>query len=171
MTAKPLKVALGLSLALNLLLISGIVGAALTWTRIAARPPQAQGRIPLRFAGDGLTPEHRQAFRAAIRGVNRGLIPTGQTARESRREAAALFVQPTFDTAAVLAALARARAADFSIRTQLETAVVGFAAGLPAQERESLADGLRRGGPLRQPVAPRGLAPRPSPQTPAQPAP
>jgi uncharacterized membrane protein len=151
MKTPSLKLALGLSLALNLLLVSGIAGAALMWSRIAVQRPSAAARAPLRQAADGLAPEHRAAFRATVREANRSMAATVQQAREDRRRAAMLFVQPTFDAAAVSAALDGARAADIAVRTRLETAIVGFAATLPAGERSSLAEGLRRGGPLRRP--------------------
>jgi uncharacterized membrane protein len=153
------RVALILSLALNLFLACAIAGAAVMWTGLGAPRVQA-ARPPLRFAGDRLTPTHRAAFRAMLRAVNHDAAPIVQEARESRREAAMLFVQPAYDPRKVARALDHARQADIAVRTRLETAVVDFAAGLPVQERVSLADGLRRGGPLRQPN-PAGRKPTP----------
>ena len=74
-----------------------------------------------------------------------------QVARESRQEAARLFVQPQFDHAAVSAALEQARTADLQLRVRLETAATDFASTLPEDERGILAQNLARGGPLRHP--------------------
>jgi len=148
-----LKISLGVSLALNLVLVSAIVGAGLMWSQIVARPARVQA---LRFAGEGLPPAHRAAFRAALRQTVRSLGPLRSQACDNRREAAELFVQPVFDAAAINAALDRARAADVAMRTSLEHAVVAYAATLPANERAVLAERLRDAGPLRRPPAHQG---------------
>ena len=139
-----------LSAAINLLLISGIGGAALVWTtRFSGQaPPQEQrARPPL----DGLSAEHSAALQAALVAANRNVKDDLRTSRDERRAAADLFVQPTFDSAAVNTALEHARTADLAVRTELETTIVAFAATLPAAERASLAEELKKGGPLRQP--------------------
>ncbi len=168
MALRPIEAALGFSLALNVILLGGVGGAALTLWRLAPVRAAQAGRQPLRMAGDSLTPDRRRAFRAAIRQTNQGLVPVVQQARDARREAARLFIQPQFDRAAVIAALDRAKAADLEARTRLEGAIVDFAAPLSPQERASLAEGLRRSGPLRQPfVARRGAALRPASSDPS----
>ncbi len=107
---------------------------------------------PIRAAGQELPQPDREHFRQAMRDVMQDSGDLMRTARESRRAAAQLFVQPHFDQAAVAAALDRARTADVLLRTRLEAAAVAFAATLPADQRALLAQGLQRGGPLRHPA-------------------
>jgi uncharacterized membrane protein len=73
-------------------------------------------------------------------------------AREARAEAARLFIQPQFNSAAVMAQLQRAQVADATLRGRIETTVVTFAATLPLEERQSMAQALAN-GPLRQKAA------------------
>ncbi|TIW85591.1 MAG: periplasmic heavy metal sensor, partial [Mesorhizobium sp.] len=68
--------------------------------------------------------------------------------QQARREAADLLRQPVLDTAALSAALERARNADITLRTRLEQRITEFAAAGSAEARAVLADGLaRRAGP------------------------
>ncbi|RVD34097.1 periplasmic heavy metal sensor, partial [Mesorhizobium sp. M8A.F.Ca.ET.023.02.2.1] len=87
-------------------------------------------------------------FRKALREVrreSRDIILDGQ---QARREAADLLRQPVLDTAALSAALERARNADITLRTRLEQRITEFAAAGSAEARAVLADGLaRRAGP------------------------
>jgi uncharacterized membrane protein len=88
----------------------------------------------------------RQALRE-VRRESRAIILDGQAAR---REAANLLQQPTLDTAALAAALERARNADVTVRTRLEQRIVEFAASSSPEDRQLLADALlrRAGRPL-----------------------
>jgi uncharacterized membrane protein len=153
---------LAASLLLNLFAAGAAIGglAALRHPGLLRHPPIPFG--PLREAGDGLPPPDRARFRATMRHVLGQGRDLGRTARANRREAARLFIAPTFDVAAADAALARARAADFELRVRLETAAVAFAATLPRDERALLTQGLERRGPLRDadPVVP--LTPPPA---------
>ncbi len=149
---RALRIALAASILLNLFALGAAGGAAVVWTRIAHAPPVLRRR-PLRAAAEGLRPDDQVRYLAALRDASKDEHPIQQVARENRRAAAELFVQPNFDRVAVTAALDRARAADFALRTRLEATIVAFAAGLPQAERASLAQGLARGGPLRQPRA------------------
>jgi uncharacterized membrane protein len=139
-----------LSAAINILLVSGIGGAALMWTtRLSAGAPPQEQRRPL--ALEGLSAEHAAALQTVLETANRDVKEQLRTSRDQRRAAADLFVQPTFDSSAVNAALEQARDADLAVRTEIEKTIVSFAATLPAGERASLAEELKKGGPLRQP--------------------
>lgn len=151
MNDRRLEIALAVSMLLNLFALGAAGGAAAMWSRLKSEPLAAAAhRRPIRAAGDALPPADRERFRAAMRTVAQAARPIRQEGQQRRREAGDLFIQPRFDAAAVNAALARARNADFAVRTRLETTVVEFAAGLPGAERAVLAQGLSR-GPLRQP--------------------
>jgi len=145
MTEGKLKLLLALSVVVNLFALGALGGGAAMWFTTSARHP-------IRAAGDRLLSADRLRFHQMFKAVAKEARPLQQSARENRRAAALLFVQPTFDAAAVGEALSRARDADLTARTDVETALVGFAATLPQTERQSLANALSQGGgPLRQP--------------------
>ena len=152
MMARRLDLLLAASLLVNVFAV-GAIGGGLFMLRhqdgLRSRPA---AHLPLRAAGDELPAPDRMRFRHAIRSTLRDSAGLLATARDSRATAAGLFVQPEFDSAAVLAALDRARAADSELRRRLETAAVQVAATLPVEERVFLARGLARGGPLRHPA-------------------
>ncbi len=146
------NVLLAASLLVNVFAVGAIGGGLLMllrpgiWQSFAGVAPR-----PIRTAGDELPPSDRERFRRSMRQVLEDNDDLVRKARESRRTAAQLFVQPQFDQAAIAAALDRARNADMLLRSRLEAAAVDFAAVLPADERSLLAQGLARGGPLRRP--------------------
>ena len=152
MLGRSLRIALAVSIVLNLFLLGAIGGGAVMWARTPHGHAGGRGR-PIGRAGDGLSALNERRFHAMMR---EALISTRQLqhdAQRNRRAAADLFVQPSFDATAVSAALSRARDADFALRIRLEGAVVDFAKTLPQGERATLAQGLARGGPLRHPSA------------------
>lgn len=153
MSNRALRILLIVSLVLNVFVIGGLAGAAISWQRVdAQRPLVGVGRpARLRQAAEALSPENRRMVRQSVRAAAYALRPEAARARGARREAARLLVQPAFDRAAFEAALARARAADVAIRTRLEGAMIDAAAQLPRSEREALAAGLDRSGAMRQP--------------------
>lgn len=146
------------SVFLNLFAIGAIGGGLLVIGERGGFDPRpaAVSHRPVVGAGAQLPAPDRMRFNQAMRAVVRDNRALARIARDSRRQAAALFVQPSFDRAAIGQALERARQADFALRGQLEAAAIGFAAGLPLEERASLAAGLARGGPLREPGRARG---------------
>jgi uncharacterized membrane protein len=141
------------SVFLNLFAIGAIGGGLLVMgARGGFGPhPAAFAHRPVVVAGAQLPAPERMRFNQTMRAVVRDNRALARIARENRRQAAALFVQPSFDQVAIGQALERARQADFDLRGQLEAAAIGFAAGLPLEERAVLAAGLARGGPLREP--------------------
>ena len=147
-----LRVALAISVILNLFALGAVGGALAVWSHVGRHPAAVRGR-PLMTAADALPPADGAHYRALMQATLLQNRPLMRTARENRSTAASLFVQPSFDTAAAGAALARARDADFQLRTRFETAVIDFAKDLPQTERAALVQGLARGGPLRHPPA------------------
>ncbi|MHB8283308.1 MAG: periplasmic heavy metal sensor [Caulobacteraceae bacterium] len=144
MTGRTLKILLAVSIAVNLFLLGALGGGAATWLKTTPRRPILR-------AAQGLPPTDRNRFQQVLQAVVKDSRPIQRQARDDRHVAAQLFVQPSFDVAEVNAALSRARDADVAVRTRLETSMVAFAATLPQPERAAMADGLSKGGPLRQP--------------------
>lgn len=159
MTRSPLWRALAASLLANVFAAGAIGGGLVMLSHQNTVQPAASPLRPIRVAGNGLPPSTRDRFRAAMRRVVADADGLIRTAREGRETAARLFIQAQFDRGAADAALGRARDADVQLRSRLEAAAVEFAAGLPADERILLAQGLEQGGPLRHP--PREPTPAP----------
>ena len=144
-----LKILLVVSLVLNVFLAGAVAGAFIVRGRLAemAGPPSPRG--PGFGRGlQALAPEDRLAFREAMRGRAAAVEPILREARAARSQAVEEFAKPTFDKAAALAALARARENEAKARAQLEDGVVAFAADLPPEKREALGRSLRRGGAM-----------------------
>lgn len=127
------------SVVANVFLAGALAGGAV-WIR-SGKPAQGYS---LEAAGGRLADQQRTLFRKALREVrreSRDIILDGQ---QARREAADLLRQPVLDTAALSAALERARNADVTVRTRLEQRIIEFAAAGSAEDRSVLAEGLAR---------------------------
>ncbi|BCG83980.1 hypothetical protein MesoLj113c_00900 [Mesorhizobium sp. 113-3-9] len=127
------------SVVVNVFLAGALAGGAV-WIR-SGKPAQGYS---LEAAGGRLPDQQRTLFRKALREVrqeSREIIRDGQ---QARREAADLLRQPVLDTAALSAALERARNADVTVRTRLEQRIVEFAAAASTEDRNMLAEGLAR---------------------------
>jgi len=127
------------SVVLNVFLAGALAGGAV-WIK-SGKPAQGTS---LEAAGGRLPDQQRTLFRKALREVrreSRDIILDGQ---QARREAADLLRQPVLDTAALSAALERARNADVTVRTRLEQRIIDFAAAGSAEDRSVLAEGLAR---------------------------
>jgi len=138
------------SVVLNVFLAGALAGGAV-WIK---RGKPAQG-YSLEAAGGRLPDQQRTLFRKALREVrqeSREIIRDGQ---QARREAADLLRQPVLDTAALAAALERARNADVTVRTRLEQRIIEFAAGGSAEDRSLLAEGLSRRAGAQPPTPPK----------------
>lgn len=148
MAARTLKIVCAVSLLLNVFLIAGVLAGTVL---LRARP----GRIvagTLRIAGAELSPDTRRAFRHALRERRQALRPTILAGRQARADAATLLRAPALDQAALHAALARARAADFSVREGVEDRAIVFASTLSPADRAKLADGILRRQARRKPL-------------------
>ncbi|MCE3290381.1 MAG: hypothetical protein K0R83_2393 [Caulobacter sp.] len=160
---KPGGLIIGLivSVALNLFLAGLIVGGVVVARRAAElRPPPmagAQNRVPLWRAGDELPQPKRRAFRQMFRQAGLDTRDDIRRSRAIRREAIDSLESAGFDAKAAIASMNEARRVDSDARSQVEARILEFAATLTPQERELLAQGLRRAmaGQLREPP-PRG---------------
>ncbi|TPL93029.1 periplasmic heavy metal sensor [Mesorhizobium sp. B2-3-11] len=131
------------SVVLNVFLAGALAGGAI-WIRSGK---SGQG-YSLEAAGGRLPDQERMLFRKALREVRRESRQAILEGQQARREAADLLRQPVVDTAALSAALERARNADIAVRTRLEQRIIEFAAAGSAADRAVLAEGLaRRAGP------------------------
>ncbi|TPL10816.1 periplasmic heavy metal sensor [Mesorhizobium sp. B2-4-14] len=138
------------SVVLNVFLAGAFISGAV-WLRNV----RAGAGYSLETAGGRLPEQDRKAFRKALRQVrmeSRQVILDGQQARQ---EAADLLQQPVVNTAALSAALERARNADLTVRTRLEQAIVDFAANTSPQNRSLLAAALLHHVQRRAAIAPK----------------
>jgi len=143
MTDRSFRILVISLLVLNTFLIGALAGGGLTWIR------NSQARASMMpLAGEQLPSSQRKALRAALNEVRKDQRPTILEAQQAKIDAASILGQPTLDTEALSAALARARNADIALRTKLEERAVDFAATLSYDERRALAESLiRRGAP------------------------
>ena len=160
MKPRGLIIALVVSLAVNLFLAGLIVGGVVVARRVSEMRPPAlanQNRTPLWRAGDELPQPKRRAFRLMFRQAGLDTRDAIRESRAIRREAIASMEAPNYDARAAIEKMNRARQLDSQARSQVEAQMLEFAATLTPEERELLAQGLRRAmaGQLREPP-PRG---------------
>jgi uncharacterized membrane protein len=149
MSRRGLLIALVVSLAVNLFMLGGVVGLALIGLPMH-RPPPQMGPPRLMALGETLTPGQRAAWQTTIRQTAETGGPKLMRARLMRRDAWKALATDPVNPQAALAALDQARTLEFQARSEMDRAVVGFAATLPAGERRKLGEALgkaRRGPP------------------------
>jgi uncharacterized membrane protein len=152
MNGRSWKILLIASLVLNVFLLGAIVGGAYQWFAAhgANASVLAQQRA-LRFAAQPLSAERQQAFVDALRDARREGRQFAREGREGRRDVLRLLAAPQLDRPALDAALARTRAADSSLRAQVESGVADFAATLSPEERVAFVESLKLRGQWREP--------------------
>ena len=141
MSRRGLWIALIVSLAVNLFVLGGLAGVALRGLRHHGPPPPGPR---LAAAGAVLSEQQREAWRAAIRQGAETSRPKLEQARALRRGAWHDLSTGPVDANATLAALDRSRMLEMQARSEMDRAVVGFAATLPESERRELAEVLSR---------------------------
>jgi uncharacterized membrane protein len=156
MTSKSLKIALAVSVALNLFAVAGGVTYVVNRDRIERRiedqrRPGREG--PLAEVLADLDPAVRQRVRTSLRESALAARPDFEAARAARREAIDVAGQPTLDAARVESLLEQSRAAEMRGRTRLENGAVAVLATLTPEERKALAPILQRKGAARRAVA------------------
>ncbi len=149
MNIKKSKWLLIASLLLNLFLIGSIAGGA--YKLLANHQTGKVGQNALRFAAENLSLEQQRSFKKTLREARREAKPLLETANEARAEVRKLIAAPSFDRQAVEVALAKTREADRAVRMKIEVTMLNFAESLSAEDRQKLAEGLAKKGPLRQP--------------------
>jgi uncharacterized membrane protein len=155
-----LIIALVVSVAVNLFLAGLIVGGAVVARRVA------EMRTPLWRAGDDLPPLKRRAFRQMFRQAGLETRDAIRQSRALRREAIAALEGPDYDAVVATRNMNQARALDTQARSQVEARILEFAATLTPEERDVLAQGLRRAmaGQLLEPRGRGERAPIPPPE-------
>jgi uncharacterized membrane protein len=156
---RSLLIALFVSLAVNLFVLGALAGVYLFGPRLHHRPPEFRGGGPAMMMAAAALPEsERAAYQDALRAEASRVAPQVHEARRIRRAAWARLAADPLDAAAINADLARARALETQSRADVDTAVLGFAAKLPAADRARLSAALaepprhgRRGPPSRVP--------------------
>ena len=153
MSPRTLKIALAVSVALNLFAIGLAAGGVIVGSRLAddRRAPRHQAFSETVGA---MSPEARAAVRSAMRDVALSARPDFREARDSRRQAIELARTEPFDAAEVNALLARSRAAEARGRARLEAGTIEVLQTLSPADRAALAPtilsrrghGMGRGG-------------------------
>ncbi|MFM9835067.1 MAG: periplasmic heavy metal sensor [Methylophilaceae bacterium] len=147
-----LKWALIASVILNAFLVGGLAAGAYRMLGHGGPPfAQKDGGMALRFAAEDLSLEQKRLFKKTIRESRRTSLPLVKASAEARAEVLKQLSAPTFDKLAIENAMARTREADRAVRMHMEQAIVGFAEKLSPEERQKLAEGLAKKGPLRPP--------------------
>ena len=149
MSPRTLKIALAVSVALNLFAVAGAGTAWVTRARVDERVEDQRrpGREnSVREIVAGLDPEVRDRVKTALRASALAARPDFEEAREARREAIALTRGAQLDPAAATALLERSRTAEMRGRTRLEQDSVALLATLDADDRQALGVILNRHG-------------------------
>jgi uncharacterized membrane protein len=137
------------SLLLNLFLICSIAGGA--YRLFANHQTGKAAQNSLRFAAENLSQVQQHSFKKTLRDTRREAKPLLETANNARTEVRKLIAAQSFDRQAVEVALAKTREADRAVRMKIEVAMLNFTETLSAEDRQKLAEGLAKKGPLRQP--------------------
>lgn len=170
MTRPWVKIALVVSLVLNVFLVGAAVGVLALGARMARHGPPGvvAGGGQLWRASLALPPAQARTFRQAVRAQAQNTRPMAEAGRQARHDAWLSGAADPFDAAATKAALARARTADQATRERLENAVVDIAGALPPDQRRAVFRALAEPpGPGRGrfgpggPAGPPGAAPPP----------
>src|SRR5690606_2854881 len=145
MTPRTLKIALAVSVALNLFAIGAAAGGAIISARMAdeRRPPR---HASFHQTLQAIDPATRDQVHEAMRTVALSARPDFQEAREARREAIALAREDDFDRARIDALLARSREAEMRGRVRVEAGTVEVLSTLQPADRAQLASMLARHG-------------------------
>ncbi|WP_425985420.1 periplasmic heavy metal sensor [Brevundimonas sp. TWP1-2-1b1] len=155
MTSKTLKIALAVSVALNVFAVAGAVTYVVNRDRIERkiedqRRPGREG--PLAEVLADLDPAVQDRVRTALRESALAARPDFEAARAARREAIDVAGQPTLDAARVQSLLDQSRAAEMRGRTRLENGAVAVLGTLTPDERKALTPILQRKGDARRAI-------------------
>lgn len=178
MTSRSLKIALAVSVALNVFALAagGAVWVSQQKVEQGLAEAQKPGRSqPVWDVVERMDPAVRDQVKARMRASAMQARPDFEEARAARREAIALTEADRFDPVAVAALLERSRASEARGRSRLETGAVETLAQLSPADRKALAPILSRHKPRRdarkpekaeKPVAPVAAAPAEAPVRP-----
>lgn len=144
MSRQALRIALAVSLVLNVFILGAAIGAWF-WRSKPAVPQQDQS---LAAAGQALDADRRQAFHDTLAKARHDAQPDSKAARDARDKLAQLLHQTALDRSAIDAALDMTRTADVRVRARIEAAVIDFAESLDPKNRAVLIDGLAARGQI-----------------------
>ena len=155
MTPKTLKIALAVSVALNVFAVAGAATYVVNRDRIERkiedqRRPGREG--PLAEVLADLDPAVRDRVRTALRESALAARPDFEAARAARREAIDVAGQPLLDAVRVQSLLDQSRAAEMRGRTRLENGAVAVLGTLTPDERKALTPILQRKGDARRAI-------------------
>jgi uncharacterized membrane protein len=147
MTSRSLKIALAVSVALNVFAVAA--GAAVWVTREKVEDRVAEAHKPGRNEPvwdvvERMDPAVRDQVKRQLRAAAMQARPDFEEARAARREAIALTGGETFDPVAVAALLERSRASEARGRSRLEAGAVETLSQLSPADRKALAPILSR---------------------------
>lgn len=149
MSSRALKIALAVSVAMNLF---AIVGGVSLWVglsrenqRIEAQDRPARSGSPMRLI-DQLDPTVRARVRASMRASALAARPDFEESRLKRRQVVEMGRSPTFDAARARVLLEESRDAEIRGRARLEADAVALLATLEPDDRRALSEILARRG-------------------------
>jgi uncharacterized membrane protein len=137
------------SVLINVFLIGGVAGGLYQWSN-RAHPPAPMVQHGLRKALAQLPEARRHQLRRLLRETRRENQSLIAASRQAHLDVITRLQSPTLDRDALDADLDRARTADISLRSRVDATLADFAATLPVDERQKLADamtGQRQGAP------------------------
>jgi uncharacterized membrane protein len=150
LSPKSLKIALAVSVALNLFAVAAgatlLVAKDRVERRIDAAHRPMRDRSPMQAMVAELDPEVRERVRSSLKASALAARPDFEEARQKRREAVALAGSPEFNADRARALLEQSRAAEIRGRARLEADAVGILATLDADDRAALSEILTRRG-------------------------
>lgn len=145
MSPRALKIALAVSVGLNVFVLGAVAGGLIIGGKmLAERRPE--GRPPVTALVGSLDEPTRERVEDQLRQSALAARGDFETAREARREAVRLAGQETFDRSAVQAALDRSHTAEAAGRRRLEGTVLDVMGDMQAEDRRVFAPALSRRG-------------------------
>ena len=148
-SSRSLKVALAVSVALNLFAVAGGVTVWVTKTKAESRiaSAQAPGReTSFREVVSDMDPAVRKRVRAAFRASAMAAKPDFEQSRAARRRAIEISRGAVFDATAVASLLDESRAAEIRGRTRLERDTIALLQTLDPKDRQALSVMFSRRG-------------------------
>ena len=145
MTDRGLKIALVVSVALNIFVLGALAGGLIMGVRTLQDRPNRDRPAVIDMVRT-LDEADRAAAETRLRQTALAARADFDTARQARSEAIDLAGAETFDRHAVEVALERSRASETMGRQRLEGGLLDLMEGLEQQDRQRLAPGLARRG-------------------------
>ena len=159
MTSRSLKIALAVSVALNVFAATAVGAVWVARDKIEHRIAESHksGRSePVWDVIERMDPTVRDQVKAQLRAAAMQARPDFEEARAARREAIAAAGAPTLDPTRVDALLVQSRAAEMRGRARIEAGAVAVLATLSPDDRKALAPLLQRRSDARRAAAHHG---------------